>query len=103
MDDAPVQVEAAFHTRLYWAGFRGLQRVAGWETRLQRPPLLCGQRVEAVDYIPGVLAQVMPPGERWRDMTAAEIAAARELLGLDAGTICVVVEGHHQVPQCDTH
>ncbi len=81
-----------FPWRLYWAGFRGVLRVAGHETRLDRCPTLGGQQFEAVDYVPEVLAQVMPKGERWRDMTAAEIECARELLGLDASTVCIVLE-----------
>lgn len=78
--------------RLYWAGFRGVQRAGGYETRLERCPVLAGQQFEGVDYVPHAVAQVMPKGERWRDMTPAEIQAARELLGLDDGTVCVVVE-----------
>lgn len=81
-----------FPWRLYWAGFRGVMRVGGHETRLERCPAIAGQQFEGVDYVPELVAQVMPRGERWRDMLPAEIQAARELLGLDDGTVCVVVD-----------
>ena len=66
--------------RLYWAGARGLARKADREVRLTAPPHLPGLQIEAIDYVPGELAIVMPKREGWRDMTAAEIAAAAALL-----------------------
>lgn len=82
-----------YPTRLYWAGFRGVARLAGNEMRLTRPPAMPGiAAVDGVDYVPGVLAQVMPRGERWRDMTMDEIEAVRTFLGLDDSTVCIVLE-----------
>ena len=82
-----------FPTRLYWAGFRGVARVQGVEMRLERPPRILGDvPVDGVDYVPGMLAMVMPRGERWRDMTLAEIELARQFLGLDDATVCIVVD-----------
>lgn len=81
-----------FLWRLYWAGSRGVVRSGGHETRLERCPTLAGQQFDGVDYVPNLVAQVMPKGERWRDMLPAEIQAARELLGLDDATVCVVID-----------
>lgn len=51
----------------------------GREVRLSAPPDI-GVPLEAMDYAPGEVATVMPRREGWRDMTPAEIAAARRLL-----------------------
>lgn len=69
-----------YPTRLYWAGFRGVARMHGAEVRLSAAPCICGRPVDGVDYIPHDLAQIMPRGERWRDMDPAERAAAERLL-----------------------
>lgn len=66
-------------TRLYWVGLRGVARMNGREVRLTVPPDI-GVPLEAIDYAPGEVAAVMPKREGWRDMTAAEVAAARRLL-----------------------
>ena len=66
-------------TRLYWVGLRGVERLNGREVRLSAPPDI-GVPLEAMDYAPGEVATVMPRREGWRDMTPAEIAAARRLL-----------------------
>ena len=75
---------ALYSTRLYWAGMRGIAKLHGHEVRLVAPPLLPGFEamiLAGVDYVPEIhLAQVMPRGERWRDMTMHEIAASDRLL-----------------------
>lgn len=81
-----------YRWRLYWSGQRGVMRAGGHETRLVRCHAIGGQQVDGVDYVPGVVAQIMPRGERWRDMLPAEIQAVRELLGMDDATVCVVVD-----------
>ncbi len=83
---------ALIETRLYWAAGAGVLRAGGHEQRLQRCPRLAGQEFEEIDYVPDVLAQVRCAGDRRRDMTPAEIQAARELLGLSADTICLVFD-----------
>lgn len=69
-----------FPTRLYWVGMRGVARLAGREVKLSAPPHLAGVRIDAIDYVPGVLATVMPTRAGWRDMTADERAEANRLL-----------------------
>lgn len=66
--------------RLYWAGMRGVARCDGHECRLTVPPHLPGLEIDALDYVPGELAMVMPKRAGWRDMTADERAAADALL-----------------------
>lgn len=67
-------------TRLYWAGLRGVARMNGHEVRLTAPPVLPGVELLGIDYVPGELAIVLPAREGWREMTPAEVAAAREAL-----------------------
>ena len=69
-----------FPTRLYWAGMRGIARANGREVRLVAPPHLPGLQVDALDYIPGQLATLMPKRDGWRNMEQHEIAAAAQLL-----------------------
>ena len=76
---------ALYQLRLYWDGHRGAAR-SGNDTRiLLEAPLLPGsehaEMLEEIDYAPEVdLAQVRERAGEWRDMTAAEVAAAEALL-----------------------
>jgi hypothetical protein len=67
-------------TRLYWVGMRGIAKLDGREVKLKAPPHLLGLHIEAIDYVPGLLATVMPSRSGWRDMTADERAQADRLL-----------------------
>lgn len=69
-----------FPTRLYWVGMRGIARLNGREVKLSAPPHLVGVHIDAIDYVPGVLATVMPTRAGWRDMTAEERAEADRML-----------------------
>lgn len=69
-----------YPTRLYWAGGRGVARLRGAEVRLAAPPHLPTLVLDAIDYVPGVLAIVMPRGSGWRDITPEERAAFDALL-----------------------
>lgn len=69
-----------FPTRLYWIGMRGIARLNGCEVKLSAPPHLARVHIDAIDYVPGVLATVMPARAGWRDMTAEERAEAERLL-----------------------
>lgn len=69
-----------FPSRLYWIGMRGTARLQGREVKLTAPPHLVGVHIDAIDYVPGVLATVMPSRAGWRDMTAQERAEADRLL-----------------------
>ncbi len=73
-------ISEAFPTRLYWAHVRGVARLDGREVKLSAPPHLLGLHVDAIDYVPGVLATVLPSRAGWRDMTADERAQADRLL-----------------------
>jgi hypothetical protein len=73
-----------FEVRLYWAHTRGVARAPGVERQLQAPPRIGRQVFDVVDYVPGAVAMVLPKGEGWREMTAREIALARQMLGLPA-------------------
>lgn len=78
-----------FPTRLYWCNFRGVARLDGREVKLTAPPHLLGLHVDAIDYVPGVLATVLPSRAGWRDMTADERAQAdRLLVQLTEGAQC---------------
>jgi hypothetical protein len=75
---------ALYRLRLYWDGQHGAVR-NGDDTRiLVEPPMLPGAGnadLEAIDYAPEVeLAQVREREGDWREMTAAEVAAAEALL-----------------------
>lgn len=71
---------ALYPTRLYWVGLHHCARLEGQQLAIADVPHLPGLQVQALDYAPGACAMVMPKGEGWREMTAAEIHATRELL-----------------------
>jgi len=75
-----VSIADLLPTRLYWQGLRGVARLNGHEVRLAAKPELPGVDLVAVDYAPGEVAIVLPRREGWREMSAAEVAAARALL-----------------------
>lgn len=73
---------ALYRYRLYWDGRRGAAR-HGDDTRiLAEAPVLPGAgEFEEIDYAPEVdVAQVREREGDWREMTAAEVAAADALL-----------------------
>jgi hypothetical protein len=69
-------------TRLYWSGGRGYARLAGEAPlRLVEPPqCLEGIVVDALDYVPGGVAMVMPRFCGWTDMDGAQRAACERFL-----------------------
>lgn len=72
--------QALYPTRLYWVGWSGFARLLGVEIKLDRAPQLPGVQVDQIDYVPGGVCQVMPKGERWRDMDRRERHDALVLL-----------------------
>lgn len=68
--------------RLWWADGRGVAKAQGRPAWLHQAPQFPGFRLEleAIDYAPGIVALITLAGAPMRDMTPAEIHAARELL-----------------------
>ena len=73
-----------YQYRLFWDGQQGALRNAGQTHLLHEAPQLPGAPpliVDAIDYAPEVeVAQLREAGADWREMSAAEIAAADMLL-----------------------
>lgn len=69
-----------FATRLRFEGSSGIAK-RDWHTvHLTMLPQFLHQRIVAVDYVPSVVAMIMPYGQGWRDMSTSEILAAERLL-----------------------
>jgi hypothetical protein len=70
--------------RIYWDGRRGALRWGPHDRALTAPPALPGfekLRIDEIDFAPEAqVAQLREPAGAWRDMTAAEVAAAMQLL-----------------------
>lgn len=72
---------ALYSTRLWWHGHRGAAKLWGAEVVLTEAPAVIDQVVEGLDYVPEIhLWQIQPRGDRWRDMTPAEVAACDRML-----------------------
>jgi hypothetical protein len=73
---------ALYRYRLYWDGRRGAARHEDETRILAEAPVLAGAgEFEEIDYAPEVdVAQVREREGDWREMTAAEVAAADALL-----------------------
>lgn len=70
-----------YSTALTWNPMHGFAKMHGVLVALDRPPELPGMRLVAIDYVPEIGRQtIMPLGQRWRDMTAGEVAAADAVL-----------------------
>lgn len=72
-----------YQTRLYWEAGRGTAKDHGVVIVLHEPPVLPdlpGLVIDAIDYAPFVVAEVMPVREPRRSMTRAEIEAVEALL-----------------------
>jgi hypothetical protein len=68
-------------THLRWVGSKGFARLDGEELRLTAPPqCLEGIVVDALDYVPGGVAMVMPRFGGWTDMDGAQRAACERFL-----------------------
>jgi hypothetical protein len=69
-------------TRLYWCGGKGYARLDGDEpVRLTAPPqCLPGVVIDAIDYVPGGVAMVMPRFSGWADMDGEQRAACEHYL-----------------------
>lgn len=75
--------EDLYPTRLFWSqGRGGIAKLNGRRISLRAVPQLPGVPLSlvAIDYAPGVVAMLMPCGEKMRDMTSAECAAADTFL-----------------------
>lgn len=71
-----------YSTGLRWASGRGMAKLHGRVAPLTEPPLLCGNRVHAVDYVPEIhLREIQHRAvDRVVDMTDDEVRAADALL-----------------------
>jgi hypothetical protein len=70
-----------YATRLCWYGRHGVGKLRGVLVALPLPPVICGARVDGIDYVPEVgMRRIQPQHDGWRDMTDAEVASADELL-----------------------
>jgi len=75
-------------TRLRFYGYSGCAKLHGRHVALTAPPIICGEPVTSIDYIPEVnLKQIQHRGEGPRDMRADEVAAADEMLRAVCGGI----------------
>ena len=81
-------------TRLMWVGFRGVARLNGRTVPLTRRPQLPGLKLDAIDFVPGELAMVMPERAGWRNMEPGEIDAATTLLAR------IVAAGGQEPAEC---
>jgi hypothetical protein len=73
--------DSLYASRLRWYGYTGCAKLHGRHTVLTSPPVICGQAVVAIDYIPEVgLRQIQRLGGAMGDMTPAEVAEADAVL-----------------------
>jgi hypothetical protein len=78
----------SYQTRLYWAGGRGFAKLEGEQVRIPScPQIFPGVVIDAMDYVPGVIAQYMPRFMGWADMSGEQMAACdayiREVFGAE--------------------
>ena len=70
-----------WQTRLRWYSYNGCAKLHGKRVSIDTAPVICGDVVVSIDYIPEVgLRQIQLRGEGPRDMRPDEIAAADEML-----------------------
>jgi len=69
-----------YANRLRFEGGNGIAK-RDWHTvHLTLLPQFLHARIVAIDYVPSVVAMIMPYGQGWRDMSSSEILAAERLL-----------------------
>ena len=71
-----------FSTRLRYSAHAGLAKLHGHAVVLTDPPIICGQPVYSIDYVPEVgICEITPRAcDPRRDMLPAEIVDADALL-----------------------
>ena len=73
--------DAYYLTRLRYYAYSGTAKLHGHHVPLTDAPVICGDVVVSIDYIPEVgLRQIQMRGEGPRDMRPDEIAAADQFL-----------------------
>ena len=72
--------DAMFSTRLRFEGNHGIAKREWRTVRLDSLPQFLAYRIVAIDYIPAIVAMVMPYGKPWQDMGDHERLLAEQLL-----------------------
>ena len=83
MNERPLASESTYTEALRWTGSQGVALSRGVRVELRSAPVLCGLLgIHRIDFTPALHVALIQPRtvDARRDMTAAEIEAARELL-----------------------
>ena len=73
--------DAYYASRLRWYAYSGIAKLHGRHVQLTDAPVICGDVVVSIDYIPEVgLRQIQMRGEGPRDMRPDGVAAADKFL-----------------------